>query len=317
MTQLTFAEAEFENKKRKTRREIFLERMEGLIPWKRLEKKVARYYAKSGSQGGRPAYPLDTMLRVHCLQLFYNLSDPAMEDALYEVASMRRFAGLHLDRIPDETTILNFRHLLERHGLGKQLFNEINAYLKEQGLQLKEGTIVDATIIAAPSSTKNKAGERDPEMHQTRKGQQWYFGMKAHIGVDESLGLIHSLETTAAHEADINVADKLLHGEEKNVWGDAGYQGIEKRAEHDGRKVNWLIGMRPGKRAQLPEGSVLAQAEKLKASTRAKVEHAFRYIKWVFGYSKVRYRGLAKNNNRLHVLAGFTNLLRARKYLRP
>lgn len=317
MSQLTFAEAEFEHKKRKTRRELFLERMDALIPWKRLEKKIARYYAKAGSAGGRPAYPLPTMLRVHCMQLFYNLSDPAMEEALYEIASMRKFADLHLDRIPDETTILNFRHLLERHGLGKTIFKEINAHLKEQGLQLKEGTIVDATIIAAPSSTKNKAGERDPEMHQTRKGQQWYFGMKAHVGVDESLGLIHSLETTPAHEADINVADKLLHGKEKNVWGDAGYQGIEKRPEHEQRKVNWLVGMRPGRRAQLPAQSLLAQAEKAKASTRAKVEHSFRYIKLMFGYGKVRYRGLAKNSNRLHVLAGFANLLMASKYLRP
>jgi IS5 family transposase len=287
MTQLTFAEAEFEHKKRKTKRELFLDKMEGLIPWKRLEKKIARYYAKTGSNRGRPAYPLPTMLRIHCLQLFYNLSDPGMEEALYEIASMRRFAGVHLDGVPDETTILNFRHLLERHGLGKVLFKEINAHLKDQGLQLREGTIVDATIIAAPSSTKNKAGERDPEMHQTRKGNQWYFGMKAHVGVDESLGLIHSLETTPANESDINVADKLLHGKEKNMWGDAGYQGIEKRDEHRDRKVNWFVAMRPGTRAQLPAGSVLAQAEKMKASTRAKVEHSFRYIKNVFGYGKV------------------------------
>lgn len=315
MSQLTFAEAEFEHKKRKTKRELFLDRMEGLIPWKRLEKKITRYYASAGSTGGRPAYPLPTMLRVHCLQLFYNLSDPAMEEALYEIASMRRFAGLHLDRIPDETTILNFRHLLERHGLGKKIFSEINAHLKEKGLQLREGTILDATIIAAPSSTKNKAGERDPEMHQTRKGKQWYFGMKAHIGVDESLGLIHSLETTAANEADVNVAGNLLHGKEKNVWGDAGYQGIEKRPEHKGRKVDWFVAMRPGKRAQLPAQSLLAQAEKAKASTRAKVEHSFRYIKRVFGYDKVRYRGLSKNNNRLHVLAAFANLLMASKCL--
>lgn len=315
MSQLTFAEAEFEHKKRKTKRELFLDRMEGLIPWKRLEKKITRYYASAGSTGGRPAYPLPTMLRVHCLQLFYNLSDPAMEEALYEIASMRRFAGLHLDRIPDETTILNFRHLLERHGLGKKIFSEINAHLKEKGLQLREGTILDATIIAAPSSTKNKAGERDPEMHQTRKGKQWYFGMKAHIGVDESLGLIHSLETTAANEADVNVAGNLLHGKEKNVWGDAGYQGIEKRPEHQKRKVDWFVAMRPGKRAQLPAQSLLAQAEKAKASTRAKVEHSFRYIKRVFGYDKVRYRGLSKNNNRLHVLAAFANLLMASKCL--
>ena len=199
MSQITFAEAEYDVKKRKTRREVFLDRMEGLIPWNRLEKKIARYYAKGN--GGRPPYPLPTMLRVHCLQLFYNLSDPAMEEALYEIESMRRFSGVKLDRVPDETTILNFRHLLERHGLGKKLFGEINAHLKEQGLMLREGTIIDATIISAPSSTKNATGERDPEMHQTRKGNQWYFGMKMHIGVDESLGLIHSIETTPANES--------------------------------------------------------------------------------------------------------------------
>ncbi len=315
MTQLTFAEAEYANKKHKTRREVFLERMEDLIPWARLEKKIARYYAKTSAQGGRPAYPLSAMLRVHCLQLFYNLSDPALEDALYEVESMRRFAGLKLDRIPDETTILNFRHLLERHGLGKKLFKEINAHLQEQGLMLREGTIVDATIIAAPSSTKNASAERDPQMHQTRKGKQYYFGMKLHVGVDESLGLIHSVETTPAHVADITVADKLLHGDEKNVWGDAGYQGIGRRQEHSERVVNWFIAMRPGKRAQLPVTSLLAQAEKAKASIRAKVKHPFRYIKLLFGYHKVRYRGLAKNSNRLHLLAGFTNLLIGRKYL--
>jgi IS5 family transposase len=313
MSQLTFAEAEYANKKRKTRREVFLERMEVLIPWKRLENKIARYYATGN--GGRPSYPLPTMLRVHCLQLFYNLSDPAMEDALYEVESMRNFAGLRLDRIPDETTILNFRHLLERHGLGKKLFSEINKHLQEQGLVLREGTIVDATIIAAPSSTKNRKKTRDPEMHQAKKGNEWHFGMKMHIGVDDALGLIHSVATTAANEADISLADKLLHGDEKVVWGDAGYQGIGKREEHSGRKVDWLIAMRPGKRAQLPVSNPLHAAEKIKASVRAKVEHPFRYIKQVFGYRKVRYRGLAKNSCRLHLLAGFTNLLIGRKYL--
>ncbi len=313
MSQLTFAEAEFASKKRKTRREVFLERMEALIPWKRLEKKIARHYA-TGS-GGRPAYPLPTLLRVHCLQLFYNLSDPAMEDTLYEVESMRNFAGLHLDRIPDETTILNFRHLLERHGLGKKLFREINKHLEEQGLMLREGTIVDATIIAAPSSIKNEKGERDPEMHQVKKGNEWHFGMKMHIGVDDALGLIHSVETTAANAADITLAGKLLHGDEKVVWGDAGYQGIDKREEHSKREVDWLIAMRPGKRAQLPLSNPLHAGEKIKASVRAKVEHPFRYMKQVFGYGKVRYRGLHKNSTRLHVLAGFTNLLIGRKYL--
>lgn len=204
-----------------------------------------RYYAKAGPQGGRPAYPLPVMLRVHCLQLFYNLSDPGLEDALYEVESMRRFAGLKLERIPDETTILNFRRLLERHQLGEKLFKAINRKLDEAGLLLKEGTIVDATIIAAPSATKNASGERDPEMHQTKKGNTWHFGMKLHIGVDDTLGLIHSLETTPANAADIRMADKLLHGEEEVVWGDAGYQGIEKREEHQAREVDWFIAMRP------------------------------------------------------------------------
>ena len=314
MSQLTFSEAEFVNKKHKTRREIFLQRMDTLIPWARLEKKIAKHYPKG--ETGRPPYPLPVMLRVHCLQLFYNLSDPGMEDALYEIESMRRFAGLRLsERLPDETTILNFRHFLESHQLGKALFEEINRHLKAQNLVFREGTIVDATIISAPSSTKNQSGERDPQMHQTRKGQQWFFGMKLHIGVDDTLGLIHSLETTPANASDINHAGCLLHGDEERVWGDAGYTGVEKREEHQERDVNWLVALRPGARAQLPPTSRLAQAEKAKASVRAKVEHPFKYIKVIFGYSKVRYRGLAKNENRLHLLAGFTNLLIGRKYM--
>ncbi|MGH3848797.1 MAG: IS5 family transposase [Pseudonocardiaceae bacterium] len=314
MSQLTFSEAEFVNKKHRTRREVFLERMDQLIPWQRLEQKIAKHYPKG--ENGRPPYPLAVMLRVHCLQLFYNLSDPGMQDALYEIESMRRFAGLRLsERLPDETTILNFRHFLESHRLGKTLFEEINRHLKEQNLSFREGTIVDATIISAPSSTQNQSGERDPQMHQTRKGQQWYFGMKLHIGVDETLGLIHSLETTPANASDIHHAGALLHGEEERVWGDAGYTGIEKREEHQGRDVDWQVALRPGKRAQLPPTSRLARVEKTKASVRAKVEHPFRYIKVMFGYAKVRYRGLAKNENRLHLLAGFTNLLIGRKYL--
>lgn len=314
MSQLTFAEAEYAHKKRKTRREVFLEKMETLIPWAKLEKKLSKHYPKG--ENGRPPYPLSTMLRVHCLQLFYNLSDPAMEDALYEIESMRHFAGLRLsDRLPDETTILNFRHFLERHKLGKVIFDTMNQHLASHGLLLREGSIVDATILSAPSSTKNKEGARDPEMHQTRKGQQWYFGMKMHIGVDDALGLIHSVETTSAEVHDIVVADKLLHGQEKTVWGDAGYIGIEKRDEHKKRKAQWQIAMRPGKRAQLPENSALADIEFCKASVRAKVEHSFFYIKRMFGYGKVRYRGLEKNMNRLHVLASFSNLMMARKYL--
>jgi len=224
MTQLTFAEAEYATKKRKTRREVFLEKMDALIPWKQLEKKLSKHYHKGRT--GRPPYPLSTMLRVHCLQLFYNLSDPAMEDALYEMESMRRFAGLRLsERIPDETTILNFRHFLESRRLGKVIFDTVNRHLADVGLMLKEGTLVDATLIDAPSSTKNRENARDPEMHQTRKGNQWHFGMKMHIGVDDTLGLIHCIETTAANEHDLNVAARLLHGEERHVWADAGYAG--------------------------------------------------------------------------------------------
>jgi len=314
MDQLTFSEAEYNNKKRKTRREKFLEQMDQLIPWKRLEKKIKPYYPKNGQ--GRQPYPMSTMLRIHCMQLFYNLSDPGMEDALYEIESMRRFAGLRLsDRLPDETTILNFRHLLERHSLGKKLFDEVNRHLKAEGLTLREGSIVDATIISAPTSTKNKSGKRDPEMHQVKKGNEWYFGMKMHIGVDDALGLIHSVSTTAANAHDITQADQLLHGEEQRVWGDAGYQGVEKRPEHQEREVDWNIAMRPGKRRQLPEGGPEAQEETLKAQVRAKVEPPFRYIKRVFGYDKVRYRGLEKNGERLHMLAAFSNLMVGKKYL--
>jgi len=313
MDQMTFAEAEYQHKKRKTRREIFLERMDTLISWQRLEKRIARYYPKG--QNGRPPYPLSAMLRVHCMQLFYNLSDPAMEDALYEIESMRRFAGLRLvDRLPDETTILHFRHFLERHDLGKVLFNEVNKHLEKNGLMLREGSIVDATIIAAPSSTKNQAGQRDPQMHQTRKGNQWHFGMKMHIGVDDALGLIHSIDTTAANTHDIVASGNLLHGDETRVFGDAGYRGIQKREEHKDRQgVDWFIAPRPSERAKLDANK--AKAEKIKASIRAKVEHPFRYIKRVFGYNKVRYRGLSKNSNRLHLLAAFSNLLIGGKYL--
>src|SRR5690606_42163071 len=228
MEQLTFAEAEYNAKKRKTRREKFLEQMDALIPWKQLERKIQQHYPKNGQ--GRQPYPLSVMLRVHCMQLFYNLSDPAMEDSLYEIESMRRFAGLSLSGpIPDETTILNFRHLLERQKLGEALFKEVNRYLGKQGLMLKEGSIVDATIIEAPTSTKNGDGERDPEMHQTKKGNEWHFGMKMHVGVDDTLGLIHSMTTTSANAHDITQISSLLHGKDKAVWGDAGYCGVEKR----------------------------------------------------------------------------------------
>lgn len=309
MTQLTFSEAEFHHKKRKTRREKFLEKMDKLIPWKPLEKKVRQHYPSNGN--GRRPYPLSVMLRIHCMQLFYNLSDPAMEDALYEIESMRRFAGLRLTGpIPDETTILNFRHLLEKHKLGQLLFATINQELTQNDLTLKEGTIVDATIISAPSSTKNKEGKRDEEMASTRKGNQSYFGMKMHIGTDDAVGCIHSVDTTPANEHDITAAEHLLHGEEERVWGDAGYVGIDKRDEHKARNTQWFIACRPGKLRGLPKRCDTRATEKIKAHVRAKVEHPFLYIKRIFGDSKVRYKGLAKNHDRLCLLAGFYNLIR-------
>ena len=314
MDQPTFADLEYQGKKRRTRRELFLERMDGLIPWRSLEERIRPVYPKPGK--GRRPYPLAVMLRVHCVQLFYNLSDPGMEDLLYEAESVRRFVGLSLsEALPDETTILNFRHLLERHELGKALFDEINAHLGSQGLRLREGSIVDASIIEAPSSTKNRTRERDPEMHQTKKGNQWHFGMKAHIGVDSKTGIVHSLSTTAANAHDVTEAHNLLHGGERVVWCDAGYQGVHKRWENLGLEIDWQVAMRPGKRRNLDPGSAEELAEKLKASVRAKVEHPFQKVKRVFGYAKVRYRGLAKNTERLALLFGLGNLLTAESRL--
>lgn len=248
------------------------------------------------------------------MQLFYNLSDPAMEDALYEIESMRRFAGLSLSGpLPDETTILKFRHLLEQHKLGKEILKEVNRHLEKEGLLLREGTIVDATIISAPTSTKNQSGKRDPEMHQTKKGNEWHFGMKMHIGVDETFGVIHSLETTPANTHDITQTEHLLHGQEDTFWGDAGYLGADKREELADKSIDWNISARPGKRKSMTAAELLL--EKTKASVRAKVEHPFRRIKQQFGYSKVRYRGLEKNNNRLQMLAAFSNLLTCKNML--
>ena len=310
MHQTSFAEREYDSKKRMTRREKFLAKMDGLMPWDRLEARIEPFYPKAGR--GRRPYPLRTMLRVHCVQLFYNLSDPGMEDLLYEAESVRRFAGLRLlEAIPDETTILNFRHLLERHGLGTGLFEEINAHLEARGHRLSRGTIVDASIIDAPSSTKNEDGRRDPEMHQTKKGNQWFFGMKAHIGVDAESGLTHGLATTPANGADVSHAHEVLRGDEEEVWGDAGYQGAGKRPENQSRPAAWHVAMRPGKRRLLDKDGPEEAAERDKASVRAKVEHPFLYVKRIFGYDKVRYRGLAKNTQRIAMLLGFTNLLMA------
>jgi len=243
-----------------------------------------------------------------------------MEDALIEVPTMRRFAGIDLisDRIPDETTILSFRHLLEKNNLGKEIFDVVKAHLKQRGMAMKQGTIIDATLISAPSSTKNRTGERDPEMHQTKKGNQWHFGMKVHIGVDKDSGLIHSVETTSANVHDITRAAQLLHGEEEVVYGDAGYQGIEKRAEMARKSSTFRVAMRPGKRRVLPDtpdGRLLDLIETAKAHIRAKVEHPFRVIKQQFGFQKTSLRGMAKNHCKINVLAVLTNLYLTRTYL--
>lgn len=276
-------------------------------------------YPKSGN--GRRPYPLETMLRIHCIQQWYNLSDGAMEDALYEIASMRLFAKLSLDQaIPDRTTIMNFRHRLEQHQLARQLFESINQWLSDAGIMMTQGTLVDATIIEAPSSTKNKRQQRDPEMHQTKKGNQWHFGMKAHIGVDAKSGLTHSLATTAANEHDLNQAGNLLHGKEEFVFGDAGYQGAPKREELAGVKVEWAITERPGKVKALKQrprkNKAVIQFERLKASIRAKVEHPFRLIKRQFGFVKARYKGLMKNDNQLAMLFTLANLFRVDREFR-
>ena len=306
--QRTFADVEYDGQPRQTGRERFLQRMDALMPWARLEARIRPVYP-TGARG-RPPYPLGLLLRIHCVQLFYNLSDPAMEDALYDSVAVQRFVGLTArGPRPDETTILHFRHLLERHELGEGLLAEITQHLAAQGLQVREGTIVDATILDAPASTKNRAQARDPEMHQVRKGQQWYFGMKAHIGVDADTGLVHSVATTAANVADITQVPRLLHGTETQVWGDAGYLGVARRPEHRNRAIDWQVALRLGQRQRLAPGSAAAQAERRKASIRAKVEHPFLYVKRHFGYAKVRYRGLAKNRTRLCLLLGFTNLL--------
>jgi len=317
MKQLSFSDAEYGGKRKRTRREVFLAEMDRTVPWAKLEALIEPHYPKAGC--GRQPYRLATMLRIHCLQQWYGLSDPAMEEELYEIASMRQFAGLSLARgsVPDETTILNFRHLLERHDLARELFETVKVHLQEAGLLLRRGTIVDATIVAAPSSTKNSTGERDPEMHQTKKGNQWFFGMKAHVGTDAESGLVHSVIGTPANIADVTQAHDLLHGEEKVAFGDAGYIGVERRPEA-GHGVQWHVAMKPGKRRALSASAydqIRERIEKLKAQVRARGEHAFRVIKRQFGYLKVRYRGLAKNTAQLHMLFALANIWMVRRRL--
>jgi transposase, IS5 family len=318
MSQRSFASAEYAMKKKRTRREKFLAEMERIVPWPRLVAVIEPLYPKSG-RVGRPPIGVPKMLRMYCLQQWYGLADEALEDALYDSQALRDFVGIDLSResVPDATTLLKFRRLLQHNDLTRALFDEINAHLSEQGLLMRAGTIVDATIIAAPSSTKNEGKTRDPEMHQTKKGNQWFFGMKAHIGVDAESGLVHSVIGTAANVGDITQAGALLHGEETHAFGDAGYRGVDKRKEAQGPR--WHVAMQPGKRRKLDLtrkwAQLLDKAEQLKASVRAKVEHPFRVIKRQFGLTKVRFRGLVKNTAHVVTLFALSNLWMMRRQL--
>lgn len=314
MKQATFASLAFEHKKKLTRREQFLAEMDQVVPWVRLVKRIERHYPKAGN--GRAPMPLETMLRIYFLQQWFNLSDPAAEDSLYDIESMRRFAGIELsqDAVPDETTILNFRRLLERHRLTEAIFKEVNRLLSAKHLLLKSGTLVDATIISAPSSTKNKDRARDPEMTQTRKGNQWYFGMKVHIGTDRK-GIAHTVTTTTAKDADITQLPALLHGKERVVHGDRGYFSAE--ANRYLRKR----GMRSRLQKRAAAGHPLTASAKARnqrwSSVRARVEHPFHVIKRLWGFAEVRYRGLAKNTARVFALFALANLYLVRRRLLP
>ena len=312
--QTSFTHAEFAAKKKTTRREKFLSRMEEVIPWKPLLAVIEPYYPKG--ERGRPPVGLERMLRVYFLQQWYGLADEALEDALYDSQALQQFARIDLsaEGVPDATTLLNFRHLLETHDLCKGLFSAINADLSARGLLLREGTLVDATLIAAPPSTKNLKKERDPEMHQAKKGNQWYFGMKAHIGADRDSKLVHTVVVTAANVADITKTAELLHGAEKQVHADAGYTGVEKRAEIVAleRKIDWQIAGKRGAIKAMAEGAekeALKAVEKAKAAVRAFVEHPFHIVKNLFRHRKVRYRGLAKNGHQLYTLFGLANVV--------
>lgn len=316
--QSSFSEAEYAAKKKQTRRDRFLAELELIVPWQALERALSPFYPKGGGRG-RPPIGLNRMLRMYVVQQCFGLSDEGMEDAIYDSQAIRCFMAVELgrDAVPDATTLLHFRRLLERHQLTESLFSAINASLAEKGLFLREGTIVDATLIAAPPSTKNQEGKRDPAMHQSKKGKQWHFGMKAHIGVDAHSGLVHTVIGTAGNVSDISQAQNLLHGDETMAFGDAGYQGVEKRLEHLETPVQWHTAMRPGKRRKLDksdEGEQQEWLEQLKASLRAKVEHPFHVVKNLFRHRKTRYRGLAKNVAQLFTLFGLANLMLARRW---
>jgi len=314
MRQQTLAEEGFDKYRKPARREQFLDEMERIIPWAELSAVIEPFYPK-GEGRGRPPVGVERMLRIHFLQHWFNLSDPAVEEALYDSRAMRRFVGIDLGRepAPDETTICKFRHLLERHNLGERLFALIAEYLQENGLKVATGTIVDATIISAPSSTKNKNRQRDPEMHQTKKGNQWYFGMKAHIGVDSRTRLIYSVAATAANVHDSRVLPDLLHGGETRVWGDSAYAGQGEVIRKHAPKAKDFTQKKGNRHRSLTDAE--RAKNRAKSRVRAKVEHPFLILKRVFGFNKVRYRGLDKNANGLFIACGLVNLYMARRRL--
>jgi IS5 family transposase len=313
----SFSQVEYAGKKKQTRRDKFLAEMDVVVPWARLVERLRPRYPKG--ERGRPPIGLERMLRIYFVQQWYGLADEALEDALYDSQALRGFAGIDLNRdpVPDATTLLKFRHWLERHELTRVLFEEVGAVLEERGLLMRQGTIVDATIIAAPPSTKNKSKSRDPEMHQTKKGNQWHFGMKAHIGVDVASGVVHTLTGTAANEADINQMAAVLHGREEAVFADAGYTGADKRPEHEDREVSWNIAIKRGIIKALPKGlrELAEPVERALSQVRAWVEHPFHIVKNLFRHKKLRYRGLTKNTAQLRTLFALANLVIVKKTL--
>jgi transposase, IS5 family len=304
----------FERYTKKTRRAMFLEEMEQVVPWAELCALVEPHYPKPGN--GRPPKELEQMLRIYFLQQWFNLSDPAAEEALYDSATLRQFAGLDLgsEPVPDETTICKFRHLLEEHNLGEEILGTVNLYLQAKGVRITTGTIVDATIIHAPSSTKNRDQSRDPEMHQAKKGKQWYFGMKAHVGVDSKTKIIHTAVATAAHVSDVAILPDLLHGEETRVWGDGAYQGQREVIRESAPRARDYTQRRCRYKNQIVDQVAWAK-NRTKSRVRAKVEHVFQVMKLKFGFVKVRYRGLKKNAQRLFVTCALVNLFVSRKKL--
>jgi transposase, IS5 family len=307
--------AGFEKYGKVTRRAQFLADMERVMPWDKLMGLIRPHYPTMGEQGGRPPIPLERMLRVYCLQLWFNLSDPGVEEALYDSDTMRRFVGVELgsEAPPDETTVCKFRHLLEQHDMSERVLKVVNRHLASRGLKVSNGTIVDATIIEAPSSTKNQDGDRDPEMHQVKKGEQWYFGMKMHVGVDSCTKIIHTVQVSAANVADKEALPHLLHGKERRVWGDQAYRGQGEVLARVAPMAQDLTNQAFRRNGRIDER--IREANRLKSKVRARVEHVFGTIKRVFGFRKVRFRGLFKNRHHVRMLAALANLFTLRRRL--